>query len=215
PQQPQPQPQPVVQPPPPRSQPQPARVEKVETPKPLPTVKNDPDPVPAKPEPPKRQLPKVSTDLVTRKDVAPVRQTTRTQPAPQPDASKDFTKAAQAIRNRASSSTEIEMPQGGGGSGPAYANYAQLVKSRYTMAWNPPDGIEDEDATVKVSVTIARDGTVISARVTQSSGNAAVDRSVRATLDRVTFIAPFPEGSKDTQRSYIINFNLKAKLQLG
>jgi hypothetical protein len=38
-----------------------------------------------------------------------------------------------------------------------------------------------------------------------------VDKSVQRTLDRVTFIAPFPEGAKDKQRTYTINFNLKAK----
>jgi TonB family protein len=56
---------------------------------------------------------------------------------------------------------------------------------------------------------------VTSARIIQSSGNATVDRSVQATLDRVTFIAPFPEGAKEGERAYKINFNLKAKRLLG
>lgn len=218
PQQPVPTPPPQVQqvvPPAPKPTPQPTRVEKVEQPTPVKPVKNDPEPTPTKVEP-KRSLPKVSTTIVKRADVTPTKPTTpaKTPSQTQDNASKDFAKAAQRIRAGATSSTDIEMP-GIGGGGPSYANYAQLVKSKYTLAWNPPDGIEDENANVKVSVTIARDGTVISARVTQSSGNAAVDRSVRSTLDRVTFIARFPEDSKDTQRTYIINFNLKAKLLLG
>jgi fido (protein-threonine AMPylation protein) len=42
-----------------------------------------------------------------------------------------------------------------------------------------------------------------------------VDHSIQATLDRVTFVAPFPEGAKDSQRTFIINFSLKAKKLLG
>jgi hypothetical protein len=42
-----------------------------------------------------------------------------------------------------------------------------------------------------------------------------VDASVQRTLDRVKFIAPFPEGATEKERTYIINFNLKAKRMLG
>jgi TonB family protein len=74
----------------------------------------------------------------------------------------------------------------------------------------------DDSATAKVSVTIARDGTVVEAHVTRESGSAATDRSVREVLNRVKFIGvPFPAGSKDDQRTFIINFNLKAKKLLG
>ena len=69
--------------------------------------------------------------------------------------------------------------------------------------------------TIKVSVTIASDGTVISARIITPSGDASVDASVQRTLDRVTYIAPFPEGATEKERTYIINFNLKAKRRLG
>ena len=64
-------------------------------------------------------------------------------------------------------------------------------------------------------MTIASDGTVISARIITPSGDAGVDASVQRTLDRVTFIAPFPEGATEKERTYIINFNLKAKRMLG
>jgi len=64
-------------------------------------------------------------------------------------------------------------------------------------------------------VTIASDGTVITASIVTPSGDASVDASVQKTLDRVTFIAPFPDGAKETERTYIINFNLKSKRMLG
>ena len=63
--------------------------------------------------------------------------------------------------------------------------------------------------------TIANNGRVISARIIERSGDGGVDRSVQKTLDRVTEIAPFPDGSTDRERTYIINFNLKAKRLLG
>lgn len=102
-----------------------------------------------------------------------------------------------------------------GNSSAAYANYAEVVKSVYQQAWVPPSHAANDEANTKVRVTIARDGTVISARIIEPSGDASVDASVRRTLERVQFIAPFPEGSTDKERTYIINFNLKAKRMFG
>jgi len=101
-----------------------------------------------------------------------------------------------------------------GDSSVAYANYAAVVKSVYEQAWVPPDTAQNDDANTKVTVTIASDGTVVSASIIAASGDAGVDASVQRTLDRVTFIAPFPEGAKEKERPYTINFNLKAKRML-
>ena len=61
----------------------------------------------------------------------------------------------------------------------AYANYASVVKSIYDRAWTLPDSIANDDANVKVTVTIASDGTVISARIIERAGDAPVDASVQ------------------------------------
>ena len=66
-----------------------------------------------------------------------------------------------------------------------------------------------------MTVTIRNDGKVIAARIIRRSGETQVDGSVQRTLDRVSFIAPFPEGAKEKDRIYTINFNLKAKRLLG
>ncbi|MBU6410693.1 MAG: energy transducer TonB, partial [Verrucomicrobia bacterium] len=79
----------------------------------------------------------------------------------------------------------------------------------------PPDNAQNDEANVKVTVTIARDGTVVSARIIGPSDDPGVDASVQRTLERVKFIAPFPEGSTEKERTYTINFNLKAKRMLG
>ena len=96
----------------------------------------------------------------------------------------------------------------------AYANYASVVKSIYTQAWTPPEDTASDDANPRVSVTIARDGSVISSRIIEKAGDAPVDNSVQRTLDRVTYIAPFPDDATDRQRTYTINFNPKAKRTL-
>jgi len=120
--------------------------------------------------------------------------------------------AANAIRNNTSSSTTIDMP---GDSTVAYASYASVVKSVYTEAWQPPANSDNDEANVKVSVTIANTGRVISAHIIDRSGDAGLDRTIQNTLDRVTDLPPFPEGASDKERTYIINFNLKAKRMLG
>jgi TonB family protein len=129
-------------------------------------------------------------------------------------AANQLRRAADSIRENTSPTTTIEE-SGPGGGGPSYANYGAWVKTKYDNAWLAPDDAASDDAVAKVSVTIANNGTVVSSHITRASGDSQVDRSVQATLDRVTFIAPFPDGAKEKQRTYIINFNLKAKRGLG
>ena len=64
-----------------------------------------------------------------------------------------------------------------GNSSVAYASYASAVKSVYDQAWAqvPLDNVANENENVKVTVTIASDGTVISARIVDSSGDGALD----------------------------------------
>jgi protein TonB len=124
---------------------------------------------------------------------------------------KAFREAERAIEKNSSSSTKIDMP---GNSSAAYADYASIVKSVYTQAWTPPDDAANDSANAKARITIANDGRVISATMITPSGDASVDRTVQNTLDRVQQIEPFPDGATDTERSYIINFNLKARRQM-
>jgi TonB family protein len=203
-------PTPTVQPPPPVPKPvvppTPTlmdRVEKYFKPEPVkPTPDLTPVEKPAKSEPHKIQP-----------NLTPTVRTATKNPTPnsKPDNSQDNAKAiSSAIRNlkkNLSPGTTIDMP---GDSTVAYANYASIVKSVYDAAWTLPDTIAgDENITVKV--TIASDGTVLSARIIERSGDAPVDASVQRALDRVTFVAAFPEGSSDKQRTYTINFNPQIK----
>jgi TonB family protein len=124
-------------------------------------------------------------------------------------------RTARSLSHDLSPSTTIDTNPGEGGGGEAYANYGQIVKSIYEREWIAPEDVSNDDAITKVTVTIARDGTVMSSRIVRGSGDSSVDGSVQRTLDRVTFIMPFPEGSKDRERTYTINFNLKTKRLAG
>jgi TonB family protein len=169
-------------------------------------------------EPTKRAKPEVSTTVVRRN-------TTDLNTAAKAKAAADARAAAEA-RKRAidkmasavdqiggslSSGTSVKL-LGPGGGGVPYANFLQGVKKVYSDAWILPDGIKDDSATVAVSITIARDGTVVSSKILQRSSDAAVNASVQMTLDRVSRVVPLPEDSKDNQRTVTINFNVKSKL---
>ncbi len=97
----------------------------------------------------------------------------------------------------------------------SYASYESVLKTIYEREWHTPDDASNDEADTRVSVTIRRDGTVISAHILTPSGDAKVDASVQRTLDRVTFIAPFPDGATENEKEFIITFNLKMKRMLG
>ena len=122
---------------------------------------------------------------------------------------------AQSLKEDMSDAVSIDTNYGPRGGGEAYASYDEVVRSIYWHAWVAPDDTATDDAIVKATVTIARDGNVLAARILRSSGDAGVDRSVQRTLERVTFVHAFPEGAKDKERTYTINFNLKAKRLSG
>ena len=122
--------------------------------------------------------------------------------------------ARQNLQRNLSNDSPIEA-LGGSGGGAAEINYRDLVFSMYDRAWVAPTDVEDDEATTKARVVIARSGNVISAEVIKASRNSKLDRSVRHLLDSLRFIHPFPEGSRDSQRTFIINFNLKSKRGFG
>jgi TonB family protein len=224
---PQPQPQPIPLPPPkpvatppPAPKPEPTfldKVEKIFKPEPAKPVVDDTKPVekPEKPEkPPPRKIEVNLKPVVRNTTVADTSAADKARAAKRlrDERARAFADAARSIRENSSSATTVELP---GTSSVSYANYASVVKSVYERAWMPPDDAASDDANIKVSVTISRDGSVISARILNRSGDAPVDASVQRTLDRVTFVAPFPDGAKEKEKTFIINFNLKAKRMLG
>ncbi|MGO8925655.1 MAG: TonB family protein [Limisphaerales bacterium] len=212
--------------------PQPERVkapEPVKVREPEPPQKPVEEVRPAKPDPNsletstdhKRKKPEVSTTPITRKqDIGKSVKTPSTTPSTDNEerryadarrrAADLIGATARSLRDDVSPGTTLE-PFGPGGGGEVYAPYDDAVKSIYWHAWIPPEDTASDAAITKATVTIASDGTVLSARIITPSGDASVDKSVQRALDRVTFIAPFPEGAKDKERTYTIKFDLKAR----
>ena len=207
-------PKPVVTPPEP--------VKPVEPVKPPEAVKpvEKPDVEIPKPKPPKpAHVVKVNKDLVTvdnkqaQKEAAEAAKKAALEEKRLLDKKlKAIQTAANSIKNNSSSATTVDMP---GTSSVSYASYASYVKTVYERDWTPPDDTASDDANVKVSVTISRDGTVAASRILNPSGDKKVDASVQRTLDHIDFIRAFPADAKEKEKTFIINFNLKAKRMLG
>ncbi|TAK94784.1 MAG: TonB family protein [Verrucomicrobia bacterium] len=179
--------------------------------------KPEPDDVPAPGNKPKK--PQISlVEKVRKPSNATNRNTTsRSSSSSESDstARHAFNSSLNNLRANLSPGTVVDTNPGPGGGGPAYAGYKQIIGSIYYQAWVVPEESDANTATAVVSVTISRDGTIVSAKITRSSGNAAVDRTVQAALDRVPSVPPFPEGAKEERRTFTINFNLKARQALG
>lgn len=125
-------------------------------------------------------------------------------------AAQNFERSVQNLSKELSTSTAVELP-GPGGGGPLSAAYRDIVASIYNAAWSSPPGLNDDMAKVTVRVIIASDGRVVDGRITKPSGNPAMDHSIQNMLDTVTFVRPFPDGSKDRERPFEITLSLRAK----
>jgi TonB family protein len=100
----------------------------------------------------------------------------------------------------------------GAGSGMATGRYGDGLKAIYDSRWVLPTDAYDEEAVAQVRVTVRRDGTVVSSAITKPSGNASFDRSVRAVLNNVTRVLPFPPEMKDAERVFTWRFERRTRL---
>ncbi len=197
----------------------PREIEKVEEKTPPRDTRESLDPTPDKP---KKHEVKVSRNVVkiSPDRRRPTTNSSNTDTAAQERKDQEFARAiartGSRVKDSLSTSTKVDMPDGPGGGGVSYAPYAQIVRKVYTDAWTIPDDVTDDEAVVKVSVTIRRDGTVASSSIIMESGSRLVDRSIQNALNRVTTIGvAFPAGAKESQRTFTISFSLKAKKLLG
>ena len=194
---------PVVQPPrvtppkPPRVKPTPPRVK--------------PTPRPKKPTPkktkPKNTAKKPSDIKVNIGN--PKNHTNKTRPTPPRPVnpavnSKDVNTALKGLNNL---SAKIKV-QVSGSNRAAFATYAQHVVAVYRRAWQPliPKNLA-RTRIAEVSVTIDRNGRVLSARIIRRTGDAALDKSVQRALDKVRSVGKsFPSSSRDTKRTFTLDF---------
>ena len=96
--------------------------------------------------------------------------------------------------------------------GAVSGRYGDGLKAIYDRNWVLNNDLFDDETVACVSVVVRRDGTVKSATMTKSSGNAAFDRSVRAALKAVQTVQPFPPEMKDAEREFTWKFERKTRI---
>ena len=78
-----------------------------------------------------------------------------------------------------------------------------------------PSDSADSSEKVIAAITLSKDGKVISSRITKPSGNADLNKSVQDALNKVTYVAPFPDSEKDAEKTFHLEFDPKAKRMMG
>jgi TonB family protein len=103
-------------------------------------------------------------------------------------------------------------PPGGGDGGSD--DYRAIIKDAYDQAWIHPTDVTSATASVQVEVVVSRTGKVIDDRITRRSGIGALDHSVQEALDQVRLngLPPFPPGTVEDKRSFLIDFRLRDRL---
>jgi hypothetical protein len=144
------------------------------------------------------------------------------QAAARADAAKRAQEVADAfaaldssVRGRQTPVSVATLPGEGGGD--AFVNYRTAVFNAYYQAWKTPDTAAHRLAVADVKIVVARNGDIISSEFVSKSGDTAVDQSVQRALDQVERqkLPPFPPKAEDTERTFIIRFNLEAKESAG
>jgi len=172
------------------------------TPKPEPKkIQPKPKPKPVLPKP--KPKPKIKVNLNSNVRKPDTRNTKAEQEAAKQR--EALNRSLNKLDTKLSDRTAVNVPLGLYAS----ANYESLIRRKYMDATIHPGAISG-DPVVKVRLVIARNGRVISARVTGQSGFASWDRAVQKALDRVKFIKPFPESMKGSQQTFNLNFNSRS-----
>jgi TonB family protein len=151
--------------------------------------------------------PEKSHDDNVKVNLTPIRRTSTSHNSNPNNTSnaKAINTALTSLSHNLSRSTRIDMPGNGTQASASYRSVVQSIYLRAIVA-NMPTQVANNGETTLVRVTIARDGTVISATITSRSGDSAWDDAVQRTINQVTTIAPFPEGATEDQRTYTVEF---------
>jgi TonB family protein len=78
------------------------------------------------------------------------------------------------------------------------------------QAWEAPTRPRNVKKAAKVSVVVAKNGRVLSSKITDKSGDEELDGSVRKVLERVKSLQPFEDGAKDERRTVTVTFKLNS-----
>ena len=173
--------------------------------KPVPRKATTPDK--PKATPPKKIQINTSTKTVGSRNPEQTAKPVPERPNINPSA---LTQKVQNLRGQLSAGIKVNVS---GTNAAAFTSYAQFVVSVYKRTWEPllPKSLAKYRVAV-VSVTVDRSGRVISAHIARKTGNTELDRSVQRALDRVKTIGKaFPSGSKESKRTFTLDFTPKIR----
>ncbi len=90
------------------------------------------------------------------------------------------------------------------------SNYHRLIHDTFHRNWRQPTSLPSGHSTyqTKVSIVIARDGTIVGTSFVRASGNPVMDESVHQAISTVRSIAPLPSYIESANYSVVINFQL-------
>lgn len=217
---------PVKQPEPPKSKPTPKPQPKPE-PKPAPKKTTKPAPKPkavSKPKPKTVSQPKPKPKWKPKKTVKVANLNNLVSQSNSSAAEKERREAEKrAERERKRQMAELDSVlssvkfssqvkvRASGGSSRATMDYGSYVMSTYDRQWREPSQIAVNGHTASVTVTIRKDGSVASARLSKRSGVSVLDKSIQDLIDRVRRFKPFPSGMNESQQTFTIDFSVRAK----
>lgn len=148
---------------------------------------------PPPPRPAEITLPKSEPKPVERKSIErkPIEkrhaETKPVEKRPQPQDAHDKAATREAARQSSVATSD------------AYSSVVYGHLQRFKSHAAPPNGVT---ARVFVRFVLSRAGNVLSASVTKSSGNAALDAEALATVRRANPFPPFPEGKANAQETF-------------
>ena len=103
---------------------------------------------------------------------------------------------------------------GGSANASQFSWYGSMLHDRFYSEWVQPTDVATtaEKNSVLVKLRIEKDGRISSFEVVRSSGNSALDESVKALANRVSHVEPLPDGlGKGDHYDVKINFELNSE----
>lgn len=155
------------------------------------TPKTQPPPEPPPPEPePVRPPDAPKLTPKPTQAVAPKKPEPKVVKEKEPD---DITPPKEVVQEQQvlpQPNVQMSVPQD-----PRLSLWAARVKKKVDQLWNPPTGI-DVSGQVKATITfkVSRDGTIVSADISQTSGNSSLDDLALMTIKRLENLPPIPEN---------------------
>lgn len=162
-----------------------------------------------------RQAPTVKVaplnKLVTRTDPAAERRERERREQQRQAEAQRMAKLASAINSATSlKPTRSVAVKSSGSSALAASDYRSYVQDTYDRHWREPSGLAS-GIMATITVTIRRDGSVKSVRISKRSGVSRLDSSVQSLIDKVRKFKPFPSGMNDSEKTFTFGFRIRKR----